>query len=66
MNFSLEIGQHTDIDILPTIKDVYITLLPGGDYVETTKKAGDLVKKGFKFNNPNAQKTCGCGSSFSA
>lgn len=26
----------------------------------------DLVKKGFKFNNPNAQKTCGCGSSFSA
>ena len=25
----------------------------------------DLVKSGFKFNNPNAQKTCGCGSSFS-
>ena len=47
MNFSLEIGQHTDIDTLPTIKDVYITLLPGGDYVETTKKAGDFAKKGF-------------------
>jgi len=47
MNFSLEIGQHTDIDTLPTIKDVYITLLPGGDYVETAKKAGDLAKKGF-------------------
>jgi len=26
----------------------------------------DLVKSGFKFINPNAQKTCGCGSSFSA
>ena len=47
MDFSLEIGQHTDINTLPKIKDVYITLLPGGDYVEITKKAGDLVKKGF-------------------
>ena len=47
MDFSLEIGQHTDINTLPTIKDVYITLLPGGDYVEIAKKAGDLVKKGF-------------------
>jgi len=25
-----------------------------------------LEKKGFTFNNPNATKTCGCGSSFSA
>ena len=47
MNFSLEIGPHTDIDTLPKVKDIYITLLPGGDYVETAKKAGDLVKKGF-------------------
>jgi methylenetetrahydrofolate reductase (NADPH) len=47
MNFSLEIGPHADIDTLPAIKDVYITLLPGGDYTETVKKAGDLVKKGF-------------------
>ncbi len=47
MNFSLEIGPHTNIDTLPAVKDVYITLLPGGDYVETTKKAGDLAKKGF-------------------
>ena len=23
-----------------------------------------LEKRGFTFNNPNAQKTCGCGSSF--
>ena len=47
MNFSLEIGPHTDIDVLPPVKDIYITLLPGGDYVETAKKAGDLAKKGF-------------------
>ncbi|HEX7126009.1 MAG TPA: iron-sulfur cluster insertion protein ErpA [Thermodesulfobacteriota bacterium] len=30
------------------------------DYVET------LTGSGFKFNNPNARKSCGCGSSFSA
>ncbi len=29
------------------------------DYIET------LQKKGFVFNNPNATRTCGCGSSFS-
>ncbi|MFN5528978.1 MAG: HesB/IscA family protein, partial [Planctomycetaceae bacterium] len=25
-----------------------------------------LEKRGFTFNNPNAVKSCGCGSSFSA
>ena len=25
-----------------------------------------IEKQGFTFDNPNAQKTCGCGSSFSA
>ena len=30
------------------------------DYVETLQGAG------FKFENPNAKRTCGCGSSFSA
>jgi iron-sulfur cluster assembly accessory protein len=29
------------------------------DYVET------LTGSGFKFNNPTAKKSCGCGSSFS-
>ena len=26
----------------------------------------DLTQNGFTFENPNANKTCGCGSSFSA
>lgn len=30
------------------------------DYVETVEGSG------FKFNNPNVQTTCGCGSSFSS
>ena len=47
MNFSLEIGPHTDLQTLPPVKDVYVTMLPGGDYKETADKSGDLVKKGF-------------------
>ena len=47
MNFSLEIGPHTDLETLPPVKDVYVTMLPGGDYKETADKSGDLVKKGF-------------------
>ncbi len=47
MNFSLEIGPHTDLETLPPVKDVYVTLLPGGDYKESAQKAAELVKKGF-------------------
>ena len=47
MNFSLEIGPHTDLETMPSVKDVYVTMLPGGDYKETADKSGDLVKKGF-------------------
>ena len=47
MNFSLEIGPKTDLSTLPTLKDVYITMLPGGDYKETAEQAANLVKKGF-------------------
>ena len=47
MNFSLEIGPHTDLETLPALKNVYITLLPDGDFNETASKANELVKKGF-------------------
>ncbi len=26
--------------------------------------ASDMLNRGFKFNNPNASKSCGCGTSF--
>lgn len=39
---------------VPYLKDTEL------DYVET------LAGSGFKFNNPNVKKSCGCGSSFSA
>ena len=45
MNFSLEIGPKTDLDTLPTLKDVYITMLPGGDFKDTADQAIKLVEK---------------------
>ena len=47
MNFSLEVGPQTDLDTLPLVKDVYVTMLPGGDYKETANQTAALVKKGF-------------------
>jgi len=47
MNFSIEIGPKTNLDTLPGLKDVYITMLPGGDFKETAQQAINLVKKGF-------------------
>ena len=47
MNFSLEIGPKTDLDTLPALKDVYVTMLPGGEYKDTAEQAAKLVKKGL-------------------
>ena len=47
MNFSLEIGPKTDLETLPPVKDVYVTMLPGGDYKETSNQSIELVKKGL-------------------
>ena len=47
MNFSLEITMKTDLSALPKVKDVYITMLPGNDYREVSKKAIELVTSGF-------------------
>ena len=47
MNFSIEIGPKTDLSTLPELKDVYITMLPGGDFKETANQAVQLVKNGF-------------------
>ena len=47
MNFSLEISPTTDLDTVPSVNDIYITMLPGGDYKETAHQAIELVKRGF-------------------
>ena len=47
MNFSVEITMKTSLSILPKVKDVYITMLPGNDYREVSSKATELVKSGL-------------------
>ena len=46
MKFSLEISPKTNLETVPPVSNVYITMLPGGDFKETSEKAGELVKKG--------------------
>jgi len=46
MNFSLEIGLKTDLNMLPEIQDVYITLLQGDKYKDVANKAKELVALG--------------------
>ena len=47
MKFSLEISPQTDLSTVPDVNDIYITMLPGGDYKETAQQAVELVRKGF-------------------
>jgi len=46
MNFSLEIGLKTDLNTLPKVEDVYITLLGGDKYKDVVNKAKELVSLG--------------------
>jgi len=66
MQFELEKGpmdKEYDFDGLKVLVDgvsaMYLEECEV-DYLET------LEASGFKFNNPNAKSTCGCGSSFNA
>jgi len=47
MNFSLEIGLKTNLNNLPKVKDVYITLLPGEDFRQVAEKAKELANLSF-------------------
>ena len=47
MNFSLEIGLKTNLNNLPKVKDVYITLLPGEDFKRVAEKAKELANLGL-------------------
>ena len=39
--------MKTDLSVLPKLKNVYITMLPGNDYREVAKKSKELVQSGF-------------------
>lgn len=66
INFDEKIGQYDtayDFDGVKVIVDAKSAIYLQGTQLDFQK---DLMGGQFKFVNPNASKTCGCGESFSA
>ncbi len=66
INFDEKIGQYDTVyefDGVKVIVDAKSAIYLQGTQLDFQK---DLMGGSFKFVNPNAQKTCGCGESFSA
>lgn len=66
INFDDKIGQYDtvyDLDGVKVIVDAKSAIYLQGTQLDFHK---DLLGGGFRFINPNAEKTCGCGESFSA
>ncbi|OIQ15607.1 MAG: [Fe-S]-binding protein [Flavobacterium sp. MedPE-SWcel] len=65
LNFDKAMGENDklfeDNDIKIAVDKKSFLYLAG----TTLEYSGGLNGKGFVFNNPNAQRTCGCGESFS-
>lgn len=66
INFDEKIGQYDtvyEIEGIKVIVDAKSAIYLQGTQLDFHK---DLMGGAFKFVNPNANKTCGCGESFSA
>lgn len=66
INFDDKIGPYDtvyEVDGVKVIVDAKSAIYLQGTRLDFQK---DLMSGSFKFVNPNAQKTCGCGESFSA
>ncbi|MBM4123827.1 MAG: iron-sulfur cluster assembly accessory protein [Nitrospira sp.] len=66
VNFDDKIGQYDtvyEIDGVKVLVDAKSAIYLQGTQLDFQK---DLIGGSFKFINPNANKTCGCGESFSA
>ena len=66
INFDEKIGQYDtvyEIEGIKVIVDTKSAIYLQGTQLDFQK---DLLAGASKFVNPNAQKTCGCGESFSA
>jgi len=57
-----EVDQVTEVDGVRVICDPKSFLYLSGTEIDFED---NLMGRGFKFGNPNASKTCGCGESFS-
>jgi|TARA_Y100000310_G_scaffold266039_1_gene277324 iron-sulfur cluster assembly protein len=69
MSYSLSIETEFDEeDFLLEYEEVKIYVDPHSSFIlndTTVDYVITLQQQGFAFNNPNANTTCGCGSSFS-
>ncbi len=66
INFDDKIGEFDtviEVDGVKVLVDAKSAIYLTGMQLDYEK---DLVSGSFKFKNPNADKTCGCGESFSA
>jgi iron-sulfur cluster assembly protein len=66
INFDEKIGQYDQVYTFEGVKvivDAKSAIYLQGTQLDFQK---DLMGGSFKFVNPNANKTCGCGESFSA
>ena len=57
-----EVDQVTEIDGIRIVCDPKSFLYLNGTQIDFED---NLMGRGFKFGNPNAAKSCGCGESFS-
>ena len=66
VNFDEKVGEYDTVsehDGVKVIVDAKSAIYLTGMQLDFQK---DMVSGAFKFSNPNASKTCGCGESFSA
>lgn len=57
-----EVDQVTEVDDIRIVCDPKSFLYLNGTQIDFED---NLMGRGFKFGNPNAAKSCGCGESFS-
>jgi iron-sulfur cluster assembly protein len=62
-NYDEEVDSKFSVNGLEVVVDKKSDLYLDGTTIDFMD---GLERRGFTFNNPNAKKTCGCGSSFNA
>ncbi len=68
LSYFLDFDQKKDKDLEMDFEGIKVVVDPKSDlYLKgtTLDYVDTLQEKGFRFMNPNANKTCGCGESFS-
>ena len=68
LSYVIDFGQKKEKDLVQEEDGFQVFIDPKSSlYLKDSmlEYSGGLSDRGFKFTNPNAQNTCGCGESFS-